>query len=105
MTRPASEMSARSLRKALNRGSGGSDGPARVNCSALMCVGWRLADDWPVTRGAAFALAEVALKSFKKFGPAVGSDDEDISAVVLVPLPPQIAEASKRVQGARDDRL
>src|SRR3712207_7786924 len=51
------------------------------------------------------ALAEVALEAFKKFRPVAGSDDEYVSAVVLVAFAAQIAERAERVQGASDDRL
>jgi hypothetical protein len=45
------------------------------------------------------------LEAFKEIRPVLCPDDEHVSAVVLVPFAAQIAEAAKRVQGARDDRL
>src|SRR5689334_8262743 len=104
MTRPAKATSAKSLRKALNVGSGGFDGPESAKSSALVGVRRRLADDWPVSRGAV-ALAEVALEPFKKFCPAACADNEHVTPVVLVPLPAQIAERAERIQGASHDRF
>src|SRR6478609_4120395 len=72
ITRPASAMSVRSLRYALNFASG------------------RL--DRPDGGGADLPLPEVALEPFKEFCPVAGADDEYVSAVVLVSLAAQIAE-------------
>ena len=70
-----------------------------------MGVGGGLADDRPVCRGAAVALAEVALEPFKEICPVAGADDEHVAPVVLVSFAAEIAERAERIQGASDDRL
>src|SRR3954451_5104379 len=86
-------------------GSSASVGPVSAKSSALMGVGWCLADDWPVRGGAAVALADVALEPFKKVCPVAGADDEHVAPVVLVSFAAQIAERAERIQGASDHRL
>src|SRR5215210_7542023 len=104
MTRSASAQSARSRRNALNRGSGGFDGPVSAKPSAL--VGEGRADDRPVgRRDPIAALAEVALEAFKEICPVAGPDDEHVATVVLIAFAAEIAECPERVQGASDDRL
>ena len=100
-------MSARSLRKAWNRGSGWLDGPGRPNGSALVREdGGPFLGGRPVEVGRdPFFLAEVEPEAFKKFGPAVGPHHEDVAAVVLVSFAAELAEPAERIQGASDDRL
>src|SRR4029079_19443107 len=86
-------------------GSGGFDGPLSEMLSPLVSVGVGLADDRPMGRSTAVALAEVAFEAFKKIRPVVGPDDEHVAPVVLVPLAAEIAERAERIQGASDDRL
>src|SRR3954465_10468208 len=106
MTQWIRATAARSLRKALKGGSGGSDGPVRATSAARMGAGGALDHDRPVRRGLpGVALAEVALEAFKEISPAVGADDEYVAPVVLVPFAAEIAERAKRIQGTGDDRL
>ena len=83
------------------------DGPVSPYSSTLVREGrllLLLADDGAV-RCDPVALAEVSFEPFKEIGPAAGTDDEHVPAVVLVSLAAQIAERSKGIQGARDNGL
>jgi hypothetical protein len=97
---PAKATSARSGRYALNFGSGGFERPESAK-SPPVREGGLLSDDWPVSGGDPVALPEVAFEPFKKISPTAGADDEDVAAVVLVPLTAQITERAEGVQGAR----
>ncbi len=97
----------------MNFGSGGLERPVSANpvlspvegSSTAVGEGWLLSDDRSVRGGDPVALAEVSFEPFKEIGPFPGPDDEDVAAIVLVPLAPEIAERAEGVQGARHHRL
>src|SRR5688500_19739091 len=84
------------------RGSSWSEGPLRVNRSA----GLEEESSFLLraARGA-FLLLDIAFEALKKLLPYAGLRDEHIAPVRLVADPPQIAERTQCVQGARDHRL
>src|SRR4051812_21969129 len=96
-------MSAMSLRQALNRGSRGTDGPARpIRLSVLE-------EDSPFLGGAtpagAFLLLDIPFEALKKLLPYAGFRHEHVAAIRFVADAAQIAERPQRIQGARDDGL
>src|SRR5688572_19996905 len=83
------------------RGSSGSEGPVRLNRSAV------LENESSFSGGlsAGAVMLEIAFKTFKEFLPSAGLGDENVATVGLVAHAAQIAERAERIQGAGDDRL
>src|SRR4051812_41453219 len=96
-------MSAMSLRKALTRGSSGTEEPPSA---ILLSV---LEEDSAFLGGAApagaFLLLDIAFETLKELLPYSGFGDEHVAAIRLVADAAQIAERPQGIQGARDYRL
>src|SRR4051812_44967188 len=83
------------------RESTGREGPSRMKCLSV------LEDEPVIVRRSPFGARslEIAFETFKEVLPRIGLGDEDVASVALVANPAQIAERTKRIQGARDHRL